>query len=220
MRSIIAIHMFGDVSIFLSFERRIPSWKQVQLSIRANDLFIGTVLKSLEIEDLVGIHGVSQPCYLARSFIHSSNAHSSSDDAAIQSLDSNDLTLSEGEKFYEAPENLADSTDNAMQSPQTVSKHLSPQYWLPSEKLSLKTPSFNRVAGLVPDNAVENRMEDTEVIKTLDSFVKAQIVIYDQNSPLYNNIDKRVGIFVCLSFCFYLIKLLMISDHVNNCFRC
>lgn len=157
-------------------------------------MFIGTVLKSLEIEDLVGIHGVSRPCYLARSFIHSSDAHLSSDEPAIRSVDSNDLTLSEGEKFYEAPEDLVDSADHAMQSPQTVSKNLS--FWLPSGNLSLKTPSFSRVAGLVPDDTVENRIEDAEVTKTLDSFVKAQIVIYDQNSPLYYNIDKRVGIFL------------------------
>ena len=32
-------------------------WKQVELSIRANDMFIGTVLKSLEIEDLVCCKG-------------------------------------------------------------------------------------------------------------------------------------------------------------------
>lgn len=165
-------------------------------------MFIGTVLKSLEIEDLVGIHGVSRHCYLARSFIHSSDAHLSSDEPAIRSVDSNDL--SEGEKFYEAPEDLVDSADHAMQSPQTVSKNLSSQIWLPSENLSLKTPSFIRLAGLIPDDTVENRMEDAEVTETLDSFVKAQIVIYDQNSLLYHNIDKRVGIFLCLSFYFYL----------------
>lgn len=195
--------MFKDMSVFFSFER-CTSVKQVQLSVRSNDMFIGTVLKSLEIEDLVGIHGVSRPCYLARSFIHSSDAHLSSDEPAIRSVDSNDLTLSEGEKFYEAPEDLVDSADHAMQSPQTVSKNLSSQIWLPSENLSLKTPSFGRLAGLVPDDTVENRMEDAEVTETLDSFVKAQIVFYDQNSPLYHKIDKRVGIFLCLSFCFYL----------------
>lgn len=212
-------HDRSFMKILLAEEMRLFEFRaiggQVQLSVRSNDMFIGTVLKSLEIEDLVGIHGVSRPCYLARSFIHSSDAHLSSDEPAIRSVDSNDL--SEGEKFYEAPEDLVDSADHAMQSPQTVSKNLSSQIWLPSENLSLKTPSFIRLAGLIPDDTVENRMEDAEVTETLDSFVKAQIVIYDQNSLLYHNIDKRVTVTLAtLSFFCRRPTILAIMEFVNS----
>lgn len=166
-------------------------------------MFIGTVLKSLEIEDLVSFSGASRPFYLARSFIGSSDAHLSFDDTEFQNIDNNNPTPSEGDdKFYEAPENLLDSVDLTLTSPQNISKYLSSQNLLSSENLSFKTPSFRHIAGLLPDDALQNRMEDTVLTETMDTFVKAQIVIYDQNSPLYDNIDRRVGIFLCLNCIF------------------
>ncbi|KAH7549714.1 hypothetical protein JRO89_XS13G0070800 [Xanthoceras sorbifolium] len=187
------------MKVLLAEETRLFEFRaiggQVQLSIRENDMFIGTVLKSLEIEDLVCFNQVSRHCYLARSFIRSEDAHLSFDDTGNKSFGTNDLAQSEGDdKFYEAPETLVDSVDQTMQSPQNKSKHLSSQTSFPSENLSLKTPSFSRIAGLLPDDALQNRTESIELTETLDSFVKAQIVIYDQNSPLYNNIDKMVTV--------------------------
>ena len=42
----------------------------MEVSIRDNNIFVGTILKSLEIEDLVcGSQRWSQPCFLARSYI-------------------------------------------------------------------------------------------------------------------------------------------------------
>lgn len=159
--------------------------KQVELLIKGNDMFIGTVLKSLEIEDLVCCNRASQPCYLARSFIGSMDSPSSFDDAGNQICDSNVLLPNEGDdKFYEAPEDLVDSADCQMQSPGKL---------LQFGKSSLKAPNFDRISGLLPNDALQSKMEDEELIESLDSFVKAQIVIYEQNSPLYNNLDKRVG---------------------------
>lgn len=151
-------------------------------------MFIGTMLKSLEIEDMICCSTVSKPCYLARSFIRSADAHSVLDDASIV------LSPSEGdEKFYEAPENLVDSVESTTPTPRKASELVSLQGFLSSGKTSLPTQSFSRVTGLLPDGKLLPRTEDIELSDTLNSFVKAQIVIYDQNSPLYDNIDMKVG---------------------------
>jgi vacuolar protein sorting-associated protein 13A/C len=171
-------------------------YKQVELLIIENDMFIGTVLKSLEIEDLVCCNRVSRPCFLARSFIGSADANSSLYDGGDQNFDGNDVTPSEGDdSFYEAPENLIDSVDYPIQSPRNKSEHAGSQNLHRSEILSLKPPSFSRIAGLLPTDAFQTRRQDIELTDTLDSFVKAQIIIYHQNSPRYSNIDNQVGIF-------------------------
>ncbi|EEF45057.1 vacuolar protein sorting-associated protein, putative [Ricinus communis] len=176
---------------------------RVQLSIRANDMFIGTVLKSLEIEDLVCARNISQPSFLARSFIRIEDGNSSLDDT--QSSDNNNLTPSEGEdKFYEASENLVDP-DLAFQNP------------LPFETALLKPPNFGRIAGLLPGDTVQNKMEDIELTNDLDSFVKAQIVIYDHNSSLYSNIDMQVSVTLAtLSFYCRRPTILAIMKFVNT----
>ncbi|CAK9173344.1 unnamed protein product [Ilex paraguariensis] len=141
---------------------------RVELSIRANDMFIGTVLRSLEVEDLVCCEGRSQPCYLARSFIQSTDVPSFPKDTDDQTSGSNDLGQFEGDdKFYEASEDLNDF---------------------------VKPPSFSRVNGLLPSDIIHAGNDNMEVTDTLDSFVKAQIVIYDQKSLRYRNIDKRVTV--------------------------
>ena len=144
-------------------------WIQVELSVRASDMFVGTVLKSLEIEDLVSGHRMSQPRYLARSFIHNAETNFTSGATGNQSFDGSDV-VPNGDEFYEAPENLVDP-----------------------ETLLLKSPRFTRIAGLLPGNDLQ-AAKDIELKDPLDSFVKAQIVIYDQNSPLYHNIDMQVSV--------------------------
>ena len=161
--------------------------QQVEVSIRANDMLIGTVLRSLEIEDLVSCSTMSRSCYLARSFIGRVDAHSTSDDV------SNDIEATEGDdQFFEAPESLADSGDFAMQSPRIFSGDLSNQMFHRSKSLWYKLPSFTHISGLLPTDVHPTSQEDLENTDILDSFVKAQIVIRDQNSPRYNNIDKQV----------------------------
>lgn len=197
------------VNVLLAEENHLFEFRaiggQVELSIRENDTFIGTVLKSLEIEDLVCCNGVSQPCFLARSFVQSSDVHLSFDDTGNQTFDNNNSTPSEGEdKFYEAPENLVNSD------------YPSPQNSLSSEYSSFKPPSFSRVAGLLPGDVVQARMDDIEIMNTMDSFVKAQIVIYDQNSSLYKNIDTQVTVSLAtLSFFCRRPTILAIMEFVN-----
>lgn len=163
-------------------------------------MLIGTVLKSLEIEDLVSRCNGSQRCYVARSFIGSTDAYSTFDDERDQSFDRNDVETSEGDdKFYEAPENLADSVDYPLQSPRVLSGNLSDQKLLKSESLSYKLPSFTHIPGLLPGDIVQTT-EDFKHTDIMDSFVKAQVVICDQNSPRYNNVDKQVGQFFSVTF--------------------
>lgn len=175
--------------------------KQVELSLRANDLFIGTLLKSLEIEDLVSKSDISESRYLARSFIRNIDASSSFDDAKNQGLDTDEKMASEGDdKFYEAPENLLDPTDSSPLSSINMTENENPEVISQFQKMFLKPPSFSRIAGLLPYVTPWSPQENIDPTDTLDSFVKAQIVIYDQNSPLYHNIDKQVSSLESLSF--------------------
>ncbi|TYI15495.1 hypothetical protein ES332_A08G190100v1 [Gossypium tomentosum] len=186
-------HEWSFIKVLLAEEYPLFEFRaiggQVELSIKGNDMFIGTMLKSLEIEDMICCSTVSKPCYLARSFIRSADAHSVLEDASIV------LSPSEGdEKFYEAPENLVDSVESTTPTPRKASELVSLQGFLSSGKTSLPTQSFSRVTGLLPDGKLLPRTEDIELSDTLNSFVKAQIVIYDQNSPLYDNIDMKVTV--------------------------
>lgn len=152
---------------------------QVEFSIRGNDMFIGTVLKALEVEDLISYGERHHPCYLARSFIGSNDepfllGNSSGNDT----FESGDFGQGEGDdRFYEASETLNE------ESPRVV----------PSDNLVLKAPSFNHVTGLLPTDKTHFGTDNTEVSDTVDSFVKAQIIVFDQNSVLYNNIDTKVN---------------------------
>ncbi|XP_050141691.1 uncharacterized protein LOC126617690 [Malus sylvestris] len=190
-------HDQNFMKVLLTEERRLFEFRaiggQVELSVRAGDMFIGTVLKSLEIEDLVSGHRMPQPCYLARSFIGNAETNLTPGATGNQILDGSDVILNEGDEFYEAPENLVDP-----------------------ETLLLKSPRFTRIAGLLPGNGLQATKKDIELDDPLDSFVKAQIVIYDQNSPLYHNIDMQVSVTLAtLSFFCRRPTILAIMEFVN-----
>ncbi|KAL1194607.1 hypothetical protein V5N11_031431 [Cardamine amara subsp. amara] len=192
-------HDASFMAVLLARESKLFEFRaiggKVEVSMRGRDMFIGTVLKSLEIEDLVSHSGLNEACYLARSFIQSSEVLPTFEDAESRSPERNDPTSSEGEdKFYEAPEILVDSIDYT----------------------SLRTPSFSRIDGLLP---VENKnitRPSNETTESLDSFVKAQIVIYHQTSPQYKNIDNQVMVTLAtLSFFCRRPTILAILDFVN-----
>ncbi|KAA8522113.1 hypothetical protein F0562_012573 [Nyssa sinensis] len=214
-------HDQSFMKVLLADESRLFEFRaiggRVELSIRENEMFIGTVLKSLEIEDLVSCKGMSQPCYVARSFFQSADAISVFNDGESQGNDGNDLNQCEGDdNFYEASENLNDSVDSPMHSLGNMSDKLSSQISLPSEKTSLQPPSFSRVAGLLPDDIVHAGSDLMELNDTLDSFVKAQIVIYEHNSLLYKSIDKQVTVTLStLSFFCRRPTILAIMEFVN-----
>ncbi|KAM7253783.1 hypothetical protein ACFE04_031465 [Oxalis oulophora] len=186
--------LLADESRLLEFR---ATGGHVEISIRENDMFIGTVLKSLEIEDLICSNRASRRCYIARSFI----GNVETDllllaDAGKQNLDGHDRTSSEGEdNFFEASESLVDTLDTFSTPRNMTEYYLSARSPFPSGDFSFKAPSFSRVAGLLPtDDLAQTTKGDIELAETLDSFVKAQIVIYDQNSPLYKNTDKQVAV--------------------------
>ncbi|XP_023553987.1 uncharacterized protein LOC111811402 [Cucurbita pepo subsp. pepo] len=183
--------------VLLAEERHLIEFRAigglVELSIRSDDMFIGTILKSLEIEDLVCSKTSSQSCYLARSFVHGEETPSFFDYSKNKGSDNNDSTQIEGdEKFFEAPETLVDYADYQMQSP---GKGL--DYVKSRSSVQLKNfapPSFSRIAGLLPPGGSETHSADNEQPITLDNFVKAQIAFYDQNSPRYYDVDKQVSV--------------------------
>lgn len=176
----------------------------MELSIRDSDIFIGTILKSLEIEDLVCCSQRSQPCYLARSFIGTADAHSLFYNTVRDDAESSGLIPSEtDDMFYEAPETLADSADHPMQSPGSTSEYPSKSYSeIQFKYSSVEPPNFSRITGLLPSDTPSTSTKEIELSETTESFVKAQIVIYDQSSTRYNNIDKQVGVFGLLQFAF------------------
>ncbi|XP_048140983.1 uncharacterized protein LOC115736923 isoform X3 [Rhodamnia argentea] len=190
---------------------------QVELSVRTSEMLIGTVLRSLEIEDLVSSNGISKRRYLARSFIGSADAFSSFDDVKSQSFNCDDRAASEGDdKFYEASETLADPVDSPMQSSMSVSDNRRADLASTSQTLSSKPPSFIRTPGLLPYDTHETKGGDSELKDTLNSFVKAQITVLDHNSALYNNIDKQVTVTLAtLSFFCRRPTILAIMEFVN-----
>ncbi|KAE9596742.1 putative vacuolar protein sorting-associated protein [Lupinus albus] len=186
------------MKVLLNEERHLLEFRaiggQVELSIRDNDIFIGTILKSLEIEDLVCRTQRSQPFYLARSFVGTAVAHSLLYNTTREVVDSSGLIPSEtDDMFYEAPETLTDSGDYPMQSPGGTSEYSSSSNSeIKYKYLSLSLPKFSRITGLLPSDAPSTSTKETELTDTLESFVKAQIVIYDLSSTRYNNTDKQV----------------------------
>ncbi|XP_073000916.1 uncharacterized protein [Typha latifolia] len=171
---------------------------QVELSMKESNIFIGTILRSLEIEDQYCCTGMTMPRYLARSFIDST------EDTSTQSLFSSttsshkiisDTPIKKNdsvENFFEASDHLDDFIDNSVQRQSSLSEYFSAQASLPSPMLSLMPPSFSRIPGLLPDTELETGSLNLEKNDTLGSFVKAQLVIYNQNSPQYRNLDNRV----------------------------
>ncbi|KAG9142715.1 hypothetical protein Leryth_005471 [Lithospermum erythrorhizon] len=165
----------GVSSVLLAEERRLFEFRatgsRVEFLMKGNDIFIGLVLKALEIEDLVCRKGKSKRLYVARSFIRSADAPPLLIDTENQGPLSSGSIQSDGEdNFYEAPEDLND---------------------LDSAHPLHNLPKFSRVPGLLPLGNYSGS-DHMDVTDTLDSFVKAQIVIYDQNSPLYTDIDTQV----------------------------
>ncbi|CAI9095544.1 OLC1v1031527C1 [Oldenlandia corymbosa var. corymbosa] len=187
-------HDQNFVKVLLAEESRLFELRaiggRVELSIRGNDMFIGTVLKALEVEDLVCCKGKSQPCYLARSIIRSSDAPVLSDNIDDKRLSSGDYSQGEGDdEFYEASETLNE------ESPQSVGTEQRSHFQ--SFGLSdnhIKSPSFSRLVGLLPSEHGDSGADNFVPSNQLDSFVKAQIAVYDKNSAVREGIETKVAV--------------------------
>jgi hypothetical protein len=181
--------------------------KQVELSIKGGNLLIGTILGSLEIEDQYYYPGSPVPRFLARSFINSMQTQEVPSPSRKNSAGPKGTPLKKTdseENFFEASDDF-DEFETPMVQERTISDYFSTQNFLPTSLPSLQPPTFNRIPGLIPDSELQTVGFTFDGNDTFDSFVKAQIVIYDQHSPQYNNLDNRVNIsnLVCymLRFC-------------------
>ncbi|KAL8529518.1 hypothetical protein ACS0TY_006808 [Phlomoides rotata] len=188
---------------------------QVELSIRENDIFIGTVLKALEIEDLICHKGTPEICYIARSFIKNAHTPSLLDNTNDLTRASNDFSQSEGDdEFYEASDNLNDSVGSPL-GPVDEMVYSSSRITAQGSSF-FKAPSFVRVAGLLPFDINPLEAGQMGVPDSFNSFVKAQIVIFDPNSSLYSNVDKQVAVTLStLSFYCRRPTILAIMEFVN-----
>lgn len=155
-------------------------------------MLIGTVLRTLEIEDLISSNNFSHPLYVARSFVNDADISAHFQDAKSREFYRDDRTSEGDDKFYEASESLADFVDSPLHSSGNISSNSS-QLGSLSRNLSLKPPSFHRAAGLLPYDNLQSNGKGYEQTDMLDSFVKAQIIMHDQSSPLYDNVDKKVS---------------------------
>ncbi|KAK1261313.1 hypothetical protein QJS04_geneDACA008707 [Acorus gramineus] len=194
---------------------------QVELSIRGKDMYIGTLLKSLEIEDLYNHDKTSVPRYLARSFKNTNDTNlnklRSSVDMGKQKFIDNEKNDYDGEdNFFEASDSLPDMNEDPGQLQGNTPPYISAQNFLPFVKISIKPPSFSRITGLLPDADYQMKDMKSEKMDTLDSFVKAQIIIFDQDSSLYKSIDKQVTVTLAmLSFFCHRPTILAIMEFVN-----
>ncbi|CAA0838075.1 pleckstrin homology (PH) domain-containing protein [Striga hermonthica] len=208
------------MKMLLADEKRLLEFRaiggHVELSIRENDIFIGTVLKALEVEDLVCRKGTSQ-LYIARSFITNVAAPSLLENSVSITHESSDFNQSEGDdEFYEAPEDLSDLAGSPM-SPDDEMKAMSSGSITQSENNDSKAPSFTRVAGVLPRDATRMEAGQEGVTDALGSFVKAQIIIFDQHSPLYSSVDTKVVVTLStLSFYCRRPTILAIMEFVNS----
>lgn len=168
--------------------------KQVELSVKGGNLLIGTILGSLEIEDQYYYPGSPVPRFLARSFINSMQTQEIPSPSRKNSAGPKGTPLKKNdseENFFEASDDF-DDFETPMLQERTISDYFSTQNFLPASLPSLQPPTFNRIPGLIPDSELQTVGFTLDGNDTFNSFVKAQIVIYDQHSPQYNNLDNRV----------------------------
>ncbi|XP_057872719.2 uncharacterized protein LOC131078906 isoform X2 [Cryptomeria japonica] len=176
---------------------------KVEISMREYDVSIGVVLQSLEIEDAFGSMGNPSVQFLARSFIEkSSKAH----EPITHYLDNkkgrkfrkamNDKDFEDNECFFEASESPVDSSkefqSEASRQPSESSLEYLDVECSSNGGLSCELPSFRRIPWLLPCLEGKEKGHALEQRDKIDSFVKAQVILFKHDSPAYVNIDKQV----------------------------
>uniref|UniRef100_A0A0Q3N5I8 PH domain-containing protein n=1 Tax=Setaria italica TaxID=4555 RepID=A0A0Q3N5I8_SETIT len=191
---------------------------QVELSVKGGNLLIGTILGSLEIEDQYYYPGSPVPRFLARSFINSMQTQEVPSPSRKNSAGPKGTPLKKNdseENFFEASDDF-DEFETPMLQERTISDYFSTQNFLPASLPSLQPPTFSRIPGLIPDSELQTVGFTLDGNDTIDSFVKAQIVIYDQHSPQYNNLDNRVVVTVAtLTFFCHRPTVIAIMEFMN-----
>lgn len=200
---------------------------KVEFSMREHDMAIGAVLESLEIEDAFVGKGSPSCQFLVRSFIKNSNKASGTRKNSLGGVKQKKSRNSWGEKqfkgsdyFFETSEDLEDSSEHKFQGSRqpsdTASEFFDAASSLANEKLHDEIPSFRRIPGLLPNLEEREKSHVLEQPGYLDSFVKAQVILLDQDSPAYTNIDKQVLLSLAtLSFYFNRPTILALLNFVN-----
>uniref|UniRef100_A0A0E0R2L4 PH domain-containing protein n=1 Tax=Oryza rufipogon TaxID=4529 RepID=A0A0E0R2L4_ORYRU len=210
---------FQDVSIEKLFVAGILDELKICFSCgyEGGNLLIGTILRSLEIEDQYNYPGSPVPRYLARSFINSVQTNEVPTPSRKNSAGPRGTALKKSdseERFFEASDDF-DEFETPMLHERSISDYFSTQNFLPTSLPSLQPPAFSRIPGLLPDIELQSAGFTSGDI-TFESFVKAQIVIYDQQSPQYNNLDNRVVISVAtLTFFCHRPTVIAIMEFMN-----
>ncbi|KAL2636221.1 hypothetical protein R1flu_007700 [Riccia fluitans] len=206
---------------------------KVEFSMRTYDMSVGAVLQALEVEDKFHGHIAPSCKYLARSYIKtapkttgdsvSSNGrnghgkhqhrHRSSDGKKGAKHRHN----SEHDRFFDAQEEFLDAEDHHKHSLRRSSGSLS--RFFDAEEDGNRSPlddqeppSFKRDTGLLP--LTDSGQDPLEEI--VENFVKAQVILYSQDSPDYGSVDKQVKVTLAtLSFFLNRPTLLALLDFVT-----
>lgn len=105
---------------------------------------------------------------------------------------------SSDDRFFDATEDLAESDDGSRSPLRRRSFNRAAVIFYDaeegSEDMEREPPSFKREVGLLPGTTAASSSPADELLrsKSLQTFVKAQVIISSQESPEYANIDKEV----------------------------
>jgi vacuolar protein sorting-associated protein 13A/C len=107
---------------------------------------------------------------------------------------------SSDDRFFDATEDLVESDDGSRSPLRRRSFNRAAVIFYDaeegSEDMEREPPSFKREVGLLPETTAVSSSPTDELSrsKSLQTFVKAQVIISSQESPEYANIDKEVRI--------------------------
>jgi vacuolar protein sorting-associated protein 13A/C len=107
---------------------------------------------------------------------------------------------SSDDRFFDATEDLVESDDGSRSPLRRRSFNRAAVIFYDaeegSEDMEREPPSFKREVGLLPETTAASSSPADELSrsKSLQTFVKAQVIISSQESPEYANIDKEVRI--------------------------
>lgn len=189
--------------------------------MRKNDMLVGAVLQTLEIEDKFHGHVSYSSCYLARSYIKQEGKVKEERNLQIGGSKGGTKHLKSGsgnnpwtigplkpkltpqdssgdERFFDANDDSGYESSSSSSSlhRRDSSSDAAIKFYdaQEGEDDHDEPPSFKREAGLLPGSA-SSRQDDYDVTdnEELKSFVKAQVIITSPESPTYASIDKEVS---------------------------
>lgn len=188
--------------------------------MRKNDMLVGAVLRTLEIEDKFHGH-ISYSCrYLARSYIKQESKVKEEQNLRIGRSKARTMQLTPGSisTFWESPSKGELTPQSSSGDERFFDANYESGYDSSSSSLSVhrrdssadvflkffdaqegvnehvEPPSFKREVGLLPGSTSSSQdVYDVNGGDELKSFVKAQVIMTSPESPTYASIDKEVS---------------------------